>query len=136
METLQELLRMLNELTGPAIWGAFLAIFMLFAYKIVIVGSVYGVIKYCADKIAAVMMQPKHEKFTTQVDVNATLNGVTIKNCHDYLVAQIMRLRGVRSQVHGGVSEYIHQRDVDWLRDAIDAKLAADREERERRAAA
>ena len=56
METLQELLRMLNELTGPAIWGAFLAIFMLFAYKIVIVGSVYGVIKYCADKIAAVMM--------------------------------------------------------------------------------
>lgn len=146
MEDLQTLgtifMKAIAEVPSLAIW----ALLILYAYKIVVVGSIYGVIRYVADKIAAVMMQRKAVA-GKPTDLLPYLNGlcITHDNTVDELVSQLHRLRGRRRHTyqHSGESytqghigkhqinndSYIHKSTVDWLREAIDAKIELDERE-------
>ena len=123
MEILIEIIHALRDLSGPALWVGMTAIVLLFGYKIAIVGSIYGVVRFACTKLAEVTMQPQHEKRV--IDVSAELNGVTISDCHEALISEVKRIRnkGIASG-----SRYIHMSDVDWLRQAIDEKIERDKQ--------
>lgn len=120
MEELKLLIAMVKDLPSMAIW--LLAIF--FAYKVMIVGSIYGVIRFGIDRLHSWLTTPKQR--LEQVDITGVINGMTITQdgSHDALVSQLNRLRGKATGIR---SNYIHSTSVNWLREAIDAKEADDR---------
>lgn len=59
METLKQLIELIKELPDVALW----VLAGYFFYKIIIVGSVYGLIKFVAQKIHDVLTRPKKVKF-------------------------------------------------------------------------
>lgn len=100
-----------------ALW----ALVVVYAYKVAILGSVYGVIRFLAERLHSAYTTPKH---TLQVvDLEAKLRSMTIQSCHEDLIAQIERLKGMSTH-QAAFASYIHSSDVHWLRAAIDEKLA------------
>ena len=55
------------------------------------------------------------------------LDSVCIKASLEPFIAQLHRLRGRGLKIE---SDYIHAASVQWLREAIDAKIAEDQEKR------
>jgi hypothetical protein len=129
MDTLIQILQELKGISGPAMWVGVVTIILLFAYKIALVGSVYGVIKFGIQKVHDVMVKPRHELVERRVDVKAELNGITIGDEVDYLIAQITRIKG--RHIGGGAGIYIHHSDIDWLRKAIDERADKDLKEKQ-----
>jgi hypothetical protein len=122
-EILTPVINALSATPSLAVW----ALVVVYAYKAIVVGSIYGVIRFCVTQLRVVMTTPKHT--LEKVEIEAKLRSLTIPGCHEDLIAQIDRLSGV----HTGVStdkaymnKYIHAQDVRWLREAIDAKLEKD----------
>jgi hypothetical protein len=120
MEELKLLIGMVADLPALAIW----VLVAFYAYKVMIVGSIYGVIRFAIEKTHSWLTTPKHQM--TEVDIRGTLEGMclTTQGAHRALFAQLERVRGQRT----GSGPYIHGRDVEWLRDAIDAQEAKDLE--------
>jgi hypothetical protein len=106
MEELQILVGMVADLPSMALW----VIAFFFAYKVLILGSIFGVIKLAILKL--------HDWLTT-TPTKVSLNGMCITGTEGGLLAQIERVK--RS-----TGRYVHDSDVDWLRKAIDMKEAAD----------
>lgn len=119
MEELKMLVEMVADLPNAALW----VIAALFAYKVCIVGSIYGVIRLAIVKAHDYLTTPKHELRKVTVEMEGTLRGLAITADADALLSQITRLRGKRVQ---GGSAYIHGCSVEWLRQAIDEKEAQD----------
>lgn len=117
MEELRLLVDMVAHLPQMALW----VIALFFAYKVCIIGSIYGVIRFCVEKLHLWAMKPKHEL----KEIRPMLDGVCISRdgTVDALIAQLYRLRGKGLGIE---SEYIHTRSVDWLREAIDDRIAKD----------
>lgn len=121
MDELQILVNMVAKLPNMALW----VLVGFLVYKLALVGSVYGTIKFAIDKWHSYATNP--DRKTQVVQVRPILDGITIRTELDYLVSQIHRIRGKGLTVD---SEYIHQASVDWLRKAIDAQELADRTEK------
>lgn len=117
MEELKLLIQMVADLPSAALW----VIAALFAYKVCVVGSIYGVIRLAIIKAHSWLTTPKHELRKVTVEMEGTLRGMAITKDADALLAQISRLRGKRVGIH---SNYIHGCSVEWLREAIDEKEA------------
>ena len=115
MDELKMLVEMVADLPNAALW----VIAALFAYKVCIVGSIYGVIRLAIVKMHDWLITPRHELRT--VEIRAELDGMTISNAMPQLVGQIRRLTG---KACSGGSSYIHRQSVEWLREAIDEKEA------------
>jgi len=77
-----------------------------FMYKVVVIGSIYGVIRFVAQKIHDMYIKETKFIIGNSVVINSEVN--------DDLLVQIKRLK-----LHGS---YIHASDVDWLRDQIDKR--------------
>lgn len=118
MDLLIEILKIIQELSGPALWVGGITITLLFAYKVIIVGSVYGVIKFTVQKLHDVLVKPTHEKKV--IDIEGEIQGIAITNCVPALLTQIKRVRGKGTSIN---SDYIHLPDVNWLADAITEKM-------------
>ena len=88
-------------------------------YKLAVVGSVYGVIRFVAGELFQWLRQHKVE----YVEIRPMLDGMSIHTEAPRLVAQIHRLRGKGVGIN---TDYIYRQSVDWLREAIDAKEALD----------
>jgi hypothetical protein len=116
MEELTVLVNLLNTLPSLALW----VVAAFFGYKVVVIGSVYGVIKLAINKFHDYLVSPPKPKF---IDIVPTLDGLVIANSMSELTAQLRRIRG-KGLAHR--SEYIHNHNVAWLREAIDAKEADD----------
>lgn len=116
MEELKLLIGMVADLPALAIW----VLVAFYAYKVMIIGSIYGVIRFAIDRVHSWLTTPKTK--LVEVELRGTIDGmaITSRGSHLALIAQIERLRGKAS----GGSAYIHESDVRWLRDAIDEKLA------------
>lgn len=114
MEELKMLLELVAQLPQTALW----VLIGFWAYKVMIVGSVFGVIKLAIERghSWAVTRKIKYE------EVRPMLDGVCITGTKPALMAQLNRLIGISSKV--GV--YIHDCDVAWLRAAIDEKIERD----------
>lgn len=119
MEELKQLIEAIANLPSLAIWV--LAGFLM--YKLAVVGSVYGLVRFAIDKWHSWKTTPKH---TLEVrELQTAINGMVISegDVYDALVGQIHRVRGKGVRIN---SNYIHQGGVDWLRQAIDDKIAKD----------
>jgi len=120
MEELETLVKLVANLPQMALWVAI----GFWAYKVVVVGSVYGVIRFTVAKLHDYMVQRKViPPEVKTVEVRAMLDGLCIGGQVEPLIKQLHRVAGRGLTVP---SEYIHRDSVTWLREAIDAKIAAD----------
>lgn len=102
MEELKVLIGMVNDLPALAIW----VLVGFFAYKVVIVGSIYGLIRLVVVKA--------HEAYTKERVVKFKVGSKVIsEDVAARLVAQLDRLGGL----------YIHNSHVDDLSKALDIVL-------------
>lgn len=122
MDELKLLIEMVANLPTLAIW----VLVGYLAYRIVIVGSIYGVLRFFIEKLFDWLKAQKQREVEYK-EIRPMLDGMCVKAATDTLIAQIHRLRG---RGLGIDSNYIHSQSVDWLRDAIDKKIEAERSER------
>lgn len=110
MEDLKLLIEMVAKLPNTALWV--LAGYLV--YKLAVIGSWFGLARFFIDKL--------HSWLTKQnVDVRLLLDGQTVTGTKDALLTQLERVR-----LQGYTGGYIHQSHIDWLREAIDDKIAKD----------
>ena len=119
MEELKLLISMVADLPHAALW----VIAGVLIYKVVIIGSIYGVIRLAIVKAHDWLVRPAHQRVV--VEMVGTINGMAITGCVDAFIAQLHRLRGKGTNI---TTQYVHEQSVTWLREAIDAKEALDNE--------
>lgn len=119
MEELKLLVGMVASLPAMALW----VIAFFFIYKVVVVGSIYGVIRFVADKLFEWLRQRKVE----YKEIRPMLDGMCIIGETERLIGQLHRIRGKGVKIH---TEYIHSQSIDWLREAIDEKIERDTKEK------
>jgi hypothetical protein len=107
MEDLKILLELLARLPQMALWVAL----GFWAYKVVVIGSIYGVVKLGIVKAHDWATSPKRQR------VEVLLDGEVISGTAEALLSQLRRCKRATGQ-------FIHPSDVNWLREAIDDKLA------------
>lgn len=117
MEELKLLIEMVSNLPTMAIW----VLIGFYSYKVICIGSIYGVIRLAISKAHDVIIAKKVE----YKEVRPMLDGICITGTTDNLIAQLHRLRGRGTGIK---SEYIHWQSIDWLRQAIDEKIQRDNE--------
>jgi hypothetical protein len=131
IEELKELVTLLNSLPQLALWVAL----GFWAYKVIIVGSIYGVIRFVSAKMFEHLSLRKNPP-PVDVDLRGKVEGIVITREVEGLLTQIKRLRGLQSTLTGGKrSEYIHRAEIEWLQVQIDAELRCQSEAAERKAA-
>ena len=113
MEELKLLVDMVAHLPSMALW----VIAFFFIYKVSIIGSIYGVIRLGIMKAHDWLTNPKPRTVIQKIDVA----GECITGAHTDLLRQIRRCKRATGQY------YIHDSDVAWLTEAIDAKIEADK---------
>lgn len=112
METLQILTDMVKELPEMAIW----VIIVFFAYKVVFIGSIFGLVRFAIKTLHAIIVSaPTRKTFYRDLKILSDDNGA-LKN-------QVVRILGVRSKSKA----CIHDEDIDWLRGAIDEKIESEK---------
>jgi len=120
MDELKLLIEMVANLPTLAIW----VLVGYLAYKLAVVGSIYGIVRFGIEKLHNWLVTPKHK--LEKINVEAKLRSMTIENCHEDLIAQIERLKGIHSIDKSVVwNTYIHKLDIDTLRKLIDDYLKA-----------
>lgn len=103
MEELKILVDMVAHLPQTALW----VLVGFWAYKVICVGSIYGVLRLAICKAHDTLVNPKRQ----DVDVRLLVNGHVITGTQDELMRQLERLKH---------SSYIHDRGIDFLRRALD----------------
>lgn len=130
MEELKELLHVVSGLPTLALW----ALAAFFAYKVSILISLYGVIRFIAIKV--------HDMYVTRCttamtrEVWPSIKGMIIPGNVETLltILQSIRGQGHRSRFANSpsgrahASDYIHESDVDWLQQAVLEKRHRDME--------
>lgn len=121
MNELKLMVEMVAGLPNVALW----VIACVFAYKVSVVGSIYGVIRFTVDRLYKwlVTEKTKPAREVEYKEIRPMLDGMCIKTETDKLIAQLHRLRGKGCGIE---TEYIHFQSVEWLRKAIDAQIEAD----------
>lgn len=115
MDELKLLIDMVANLPQMALW----VLCGFLAYKLAVIGSIYGVIHFTVDKLHDYLIKRR----TEYKEVRALVDGMCINAAIEPLMAQLHRLKGRRTGIS---STYIHKNSVDWLREAIDEKEIRD----------
>jgi hypothetical protein len=118
MDELKLLIEMVAHLPSMALW----VLVGFFAYKVVVVGSIYGVIRFVAGRLFDWLQQEKAREVEYK-EIRPMLDGMCIRAETERLIAQLNRIRG---RGVGVKSDYIHAQSVEWLRDAIDKKIESE----------
>lgn len=120
MEEIKILVDMVAKLLQLALW----VLVAFFCYKVICIGTLYGVIRLAIVKTHNWLMTP--EKRITQFEDRIKTDVIC---CENSLLLEIHRLKGICDKQNGSSfpSEYIKEQDVLWLHDAIDEKLARDK---------
>jgi hypothetical protein len=136
MDLLIELLTELAKLSGPALWIGGIAIIGLFIYKIIIIGSIFGVTKFCTQKL--------HDVLTTE---RPPTRVITEWKCTDYVLSgaepEFKRLAQRLDSYRNNHYQYIRTDDMTKLHEALDlyeekaekTKKEADKKRKDRQAA-
>ena len=116
MDELKILVGLIKDLPGTAMFivGGY------YFYKIVVIGSIFGVVRLAIIKIHAAIVTKKTvpvEK--VQVDRTSVVKGLVISGEFDRLMSQLHRIVGKRTNID---TTYIHDSSLQWLREAIDEK--------------
>lgn len=115
MDELKLLIEMVSNLPSLAVWV--LAGYL--AYKIVVIGSIYGLARFGIEKLHDWLVTRKNRT----EEVALALEGVVIANNREAFFGQLRRVTNIKN---GSTSPYIHSDTTDWLRAAIDDKIAKD----------
>jgi hypothetical protein len=118
MDEIKQIIEMIAKLPQLAIW----VLVAFWAYKVIVIGSVYGVIRFVVEKVHSWATTPK-EKLEI-VEVRGKLDKLTIGS-PEFLIAQIGRIVGKRVGIS---TSFLHDQSIQWLKEAIDEKEARDRE--------
>lgn len=118
-QILDAIVKAVSESPSLALW----VLVIIYGYKVVVIGSGYAVIRFVVERIYLAWITPKHT--LQKIDIEARLQSLVIRDCSDDLIAQIYRLRGKGVSID---TQYLHAQSVEWLRQAIDDKIAKDRE--------
>lgn len=111
MEELKLLVQMVASLPQLAVW----ALVGFYIYKICVIGSIYGTIRFVIQKYHD-MKVTGTKKFSLEDDIHGFTIAPEIKA---RLIAQFKRLIDT-----GGMGyPYVMSKDVEWLKQAIDEKL-------------
>ncbi len=131
MEELKILVQMVADLPNTAIW----VLLGYFTYKVFVVGSVYGVIRYGITALQTMITTAKKEntvqakekteqikegKKITIKDVE--IDGMCISSDGTYDLV-IRCLRKVKNHVKTAGGRYIHMEGAEWLYTAIREKI-------------
>jgi hypothetical protein len=126
MEELKLLVGMVADLPSMALW----VIAFFFAYKVTIIGSVYGVIRFVVERwyqyAISENAKVKTEIVRQEIHLEDLLNGLTIlgDDVKSQLIVQLKRICGKRVGIK---TDYMHECSVHWLRDAINEKEERDK---------
>lgn len=133
MEELKLIIEAIAGLPTMTVW----VLCGFLVYKLAIVGSVYGVIRYAIEQIVRLHKDRIDGELRERlnVDITGTINGmcITADGTHTELLGQLLRLRGKGTGVG---SQYIHTQSVEWLRNAIDDKEKKDYDEQDAKSTA
>ena len=106
MNQLQILIDMIADLPEFALW----IVAAFFIYKVIIIGSIYGVVKLAITKLYAWASRDK------VVNRKAEVNGMCMgEEILDQILTQLRRLTGKHSA-------YLHAEQIHWLAEAITEK--------------
>lgn len=123
MEELKQLVELIKGLPALAIW----VLVGFFIYKTLIIGSIYGLIRFGIDRLHSWLVTPK----TELVRVESRIKDITLEADMESLLSQLRRLRaGYWHHKFGELKEhgrFIGDDEVTWLKKAIDNQVAADR---------
>jgi hypothetical protein len=117
MEELDLIIKAVAGLPHMAIW----ALVVVYGYKVAVIGSIYGVIRFSITKLHDVMVFRKTPPPPVPVDGRVVVDGICIGDSKEQLLLQLQRVAGRNVSIK---SAYIHKASVAWLAEAIDAKLA------------
>lgn len=109
MEELKVLVGMVEDLPGLAI----AAIVAFYVYKVAILGSLYGVVRFVTQRVHDVLITKREEIKYVQVKNNKGLLPSTIEEAYLPLAREMERV--------ASDTGYIHLSDVKKLRAALDA---------------
>lgn len=115
MEELKILVNMVATLPQMALW----VIAFFFAYKVMIVGSIYGVIRFCVERLYKWAITPKEKLVTVTKDFDGILYAHTN---HQLLKRQLLRIADGGSNISTSniahlevaLDEYINARKQIW----------------------
>lgn len=122
MEELKLLVQMVASLPALAVW----VIVAFYIYKISIIGSIYGAIRFSISKLHDWAVTRKTLPTITQnIRFEDILYGITLsdEDVKRELIMQIKRVCGKNTKID---SDYIHGCSVEWLREAINDKEQKD----------
>ena len=126
MEELKILVGMVAELPTMAIW----VIIFYFVYKVIIVGSIYGVIKLGIRKMHEVLIKEKEADIRIFQWFTADKLCISSDNTKKLIERCLYKIVGKGTTIE---TEYIHQAGASWLMEAILEKEQREREaEREK----
>lgn len=118
MEELKMLVEMVAHLPAMAMW----VLVGFFAYKVVVIGSVYGVIRFVTAQLFG-WLTLRNSGAIGASDVRKLMDEFCVRGAVEPLMTQLKRLRGVNVAFD---SKYIHESSVNWLRQAIEEKMERD----------
>lgn len=113
MDELKLLIEMVSNLPSLAVW----VLVGYLVYKVVVIGSIYGLARFGVEKLHSWAMRDKVK------DVRLVLDGVAWGSGKAEFVAQLHRIVGLPDTSHG---YYINTTSAEWLQKAIDDKIAKD----------
>lgn len=111
IEELKELVGLVNSLPQLALWVAI----GFWAYKVIIVGSIYGVIRLIVQQACAAYKSPERQR------VEIAIDGVVTFQSKQRLIAELSRLM---PQGQADLGQEIES--LQWLHDAITEKMEKD----------
>lgn len=109
MEELKTLIELVSKLPAMAIW----VLVAFWCYKVIVIGSIYGLIRFGIEHLYLWLIKPKCE----MIDFRVVLDGQTVGNALEPLIAQIRRISGYGDGI--GKGPYVHTNGVDILREAL-----------------
>lgn len=89
-------------------------------YKIVVVGSIYGLVRFAIEKLHNWLIASK----TKYVEIRPLIDGECVHSALEPMMEQINRLKHVQKHAQGSL--YFHKTAAYWLKEAIDDKIAKD----------
>lgn len=111
MEALGLLIEMVKDLPDMALY----LVMAYFAYKTLIIGSIYGLIRFIVAKIHAAYVTPRDQIIKDTVFYDTVAKMTLTKEGRDKLLTM---LRGTVSSKYG----HLYGADIDWIEEAIQEK--------------
>lgn len=105
MDELKVLIGMVAGLPGLAIW----VLVAFYAYKVVVIGSIYGLVRFIVARVADLVTTRR-----LAFDITEEVNGLLISNCRGRLISLLWQVRSGS----GIDSNFVHPRDMDRLEQA------------------